>query len=287
MGMKRLLKRLARPFLRPLHGRVVGWTHEVSDPRFEVLEAQSVSLEREVAGLKRYVPAVLNAISTQNAMNRANVRTEKELGDLVSSVLGEFHRLRGEVLGALGADTEQAALAKVLRPDRLEAAVAAGNVRLDLESGGRLPDHLRVAAAASELTDVVADPRSLPFDEGTVVEIRGAHLLERYPSSELEEALLPHFLRVLAPGGSVVDVFIDYDALVRRYVGGDLSLDELRSAILGEEGAPRRNLFTPASLDALLLGAGFAEVEFRDRDPQTPSGELEVVAKKARAPRTR
>jgi hypothetical protein len=281
--MKTLLKRLARPFMRRAHRTAVGWTLELTENRFAVLEQQLAALERDVAGLKRYVPAVLSAISTQNAMNRANVRTERELAELVSSVLGEFQRARGELLASRGIETGgPVLLGKVLRPDRLEAATAGAGLRLDIDSGESLPDHLRVSQTPSEHADVVADPHGLPFDPATVLEIRSAHLLERYSSRELDEVLLPHWRSLLAPGGTIVDVFVDYDALTRRYVGGELSLEVLRSAIFGEEGAnSRRNLFTPAAISALLLGAGFAEVEFRDRDPETPSGELEVLARKA------
>lgn len=282
--MKRLLKRLARPFMVRLHRSVVAWDRELTEDRFETLESRSASLEREVAGLKRYVPAVLNAISAQNAMNRANVRTEKELADLVSSVLGEFHRLRGEVLDDRSTVDDEPAVAKILRPDRVEAALAGAGIRLDLESGEPVADRLRVGSAASELTDVVADPRALPFDPATVVEIKGAHLLERYPTSQLQESVLPHWLSLLAPGGSLVDVFVDYDALVARYVGGELSLEDLRAATLDADAWPRRrNLFTPESLHSLLVSAGFAEVEFFARDPETRSADLGVMARKAPA----
>ena len=226
--LARPIKRLAGPAIRRLHFRVVYWTHEATDARFENLEFQVAATRADVDGLARYVPAVLNTIASQNAMNRANVRTEEELARLVRSVLERFESVRNELVSGRAAHGLDALFEpKVLHPERIEAA--GGDLRLNLACGQETPTGLHQRRrAALRCRRRLGRPRDLPFDAESVTEIRVGRLLERSALEEIERALLPHWVSLLRPGGLLVAVVPDGDAMVRAYVAGDLSFDELR-----------------------------------------------------------
>jgi hypothetical protein len=282
--MKRLARALLRPFLRPiilrLHTRVVFWAHETTDERFVNLEAQLGALGADVEGMERYVPALLNAIANQNAMRRAETRSDEELTRLVSSVLEQLGALRDEVRTTRQAGLDGGFEPKVLRPDALAAAGADLRIVLGPSEPGADHRYLRVDTTATETTDVLAGPGNLPFDPGSVAEIRAAGLLERFSIAQVTETLLPHWVRVLAPGGSLVVSVSDIEAVVRAYVAGTASFDALREVTFGDgtdEG--RRTMFDGASLVGLLRGAGLTDVVIR-RDPAASRPEIEAVGTK-------
>jgi hypothetical protein len=276
----RPLKRLAGPVIARLHFRVVHWTHETTDARFENLERLVTSTRADVDGLERYMPAVLGAIQSQNARNRANVRTEEELARLVQSVLERFQSVRNELVsGRDGGGIDTVGEPKILRRERVDAA--AGDLRLNLGSGREArPGYINVDAQAFDSVDVLADPRDLPFDQRSVAEIRAAHLLERFSVREIERAILPHWVSLLTGGGSLAVTVPDADAMVRSYVAGDLSFEALREATFGDrthDGPVRFTMFSPESLCELFTDAGLHEVVVvRNADRETPY-EIEVV----------
>lgn len=273
-----VLKAVARPLTLRLHARVVYWTHEVTDDRFVNLEEQMRVVLADVTGLERYVPAVLSAIASQNAMNRANVRSEAEISRLVGSVLERFEAVRAELTGSDATDLGALVEPKVLHPERLSPTD--GVVRLNLACGHRtLPGFVNVDSQPFDEVDVVADPRNLPFDPGSVAEVRAVHLLERYPASELERTVLPHWLALLAPGGSLVAVVRDADAMVRAYVAGELAFETLRDATFGageHGGPPALSMFSRDSAVALFERVGLEEISVRRPGGPTSSAELEI-----------
>jgi len=280
--MKRLARAvvgpIVRPFLRRLHGRVVHWVREDTSERFANLEAQLAACQAELAGIERYVPALLGAIANQNAMNRANVRSEAELARLVRTVLDEFHTVRRELAGPPRDRFDGALEPKVLRPERLEG----DRLRVVVGSAERSrdPDVVRVEAVATETTDVVASPANLPFDPGSVVELAVAEPLDHFELPELTNALLPHWVRALAPGGSLTVTARDTDALVRGYVAGTVSFEELQEATLGTGPDERpRALFDRASLICLLERAGLDDVTVRS-EVATGGRRIEATGRK-------
>jgi hypothetical protein len=285
--LARPLKRLAGPVIRRLHFRVVHWTHETTDARFENLERQLAATRADVDGLERYVPAVLSAIQSQNAMNRANVRTEEELARLVQSVLERFQTVRNELLyGREGGGIDAVSEPKVLHRERVDAA--AGELRLNLGCGrAARPGYVNVDTQAFDSVDVLADPRDLPFDPRSVAEIRAEHLLERFSVQEIQHALLPHWFSLLAPGGSLAAVVPDADALVRAYVTGDLSFEALRDTTFGsrDDGEVRFTMFSPESLTGLLTEAGLDDVALVRNPDRETMHEVEVVGRKPTSPR--
>ena len=219
-------------------------------------------------------------------MNRANVRTEEELARLVQSVLERFQAIRSELLyGRDGRDLDAVSEPKVLHPDRVRAAL--GSLRLNLGCGQQARSgYINVDVQPFESVDVLADPRNLPFDPQSVAEIRADYLLERFAPVVAHETLLPHWVGLLEPNGTLLVVVRDGDAMVRAYVSGHLSFDELRDATFGhadEDDEIRYTMFSPASLSELLTRAGLADIVVRHIDPTSPNSDIEVVGRKPAA----
>ena len=278
-----LVRALTRPVTSRVRARVVFWARQATDERFLNLEHQMGEVRADIAGLERYMPAVLNAIASQNAMNRANVRSEAEIGRLVGSVLERFESALSELAAARGgADLGALVEPKVLHAERLSPDD--GVLRLNLACGHAvMAGFVNVDVHPFDEVDVVADPENLPFDPGSVAELRAVHLLERYPARELEQTVLPHWIGLLEPGGSLVVVVRDTDALVRSYVAGGLDFETLQETIFGADehgGHPPRTLFSRDSAMTLFERAGLEAVGVRRPAGPTSTLELEISGRK-------
>jgi hypothetical protein len=256
-----VVRRIVGPYLRPIHGLVMRWVHVSIDPRLELLERHATEARLKLEGLERYVPIILSSIQAQNAASRAATRTHNELVQLVNDLLERSQRLHDDTLDKLGRaglaprrpDVEVEA--KVLNPDKVNAA--SGRLRLDLGAGhaGR-PDHVHVGTKDLDNVDVVGDVRDLPFPPGSVAEIVSEHLVPSFSPAELAETILPHWSSRLAPGGTLVAVVADLDALVRAYVAGGVGLADLQRTIFADpDGQPR-----VSAVSAVELGQWFAKV---------------------------
>lgn len=132
--------------------------------------------------------------------------------------------------------------------------------------------------------DIVADLNSLPFHSGQVDEIYSAHLLEHFPQEELVRVIVPNFFRLLKPGGRLVAVVPDVEAMIRNYVAGSYPYEDLREVIYGAQdydGDFHFNMFTPESIQQIFQEAGF--VSFENRAAGRINGkclELEIACHK-------
>jgi hypothetical protein len=157
---------------------------------------------------------------------------------------------------------------KIISPKKLAAARKSG-LRLNLGCG-HLPLEGYVNVDRRELpgVDVVADVANLPFAEGEVREISGAHLLEHFPEQMLRRRLLPIWHSLLMPGGTFRAVVPDGEAMLAGITAGNYSFNNFREVLFGAQdydGDFHFNLFTPDSLCALLKEAGFVDVRVNDR----------------------
>jgi predicted SAM-dependent methyltransferase len=110
--------------------------------------------------------------------------------------------------------------------------------------------------------DVVAPLDAMPFESQSVDEIFSAHVLEHFPQAALERQLLPYWYSLLTPGGVFRSVVPDVDAMIDQYRDGSISFENLREVVYGGqeyEGDFHHTAFTPESLSALLVKAGFDE----------------------------
>jgi hypothetical protein len=278
-AMLRPLRPLGRPIVRKLRARVTFWARRATDERFERVESKLAETRADLEGLEHYVPALLNAIAAQNALNRANVRTEAELARLVSSVLEEFQSVRNEIVRAREGGLDPVFEPKVLHPE----ALAVEALRLNLGSGAApRSGYVNVDTQPFDGTDVLAHPAGLPFEADSVAEIRAVHLLDHYSLDEGRGTLLPHWVRILRPSGTLTVVVPDGDSLTRAYVAGELSFEELRDATFGQgadDCSVRFTMFSRTSIVDLFAAVGLEEIELR-ADPRGQSREIEVVGRK-------
>jgi hypothetical protein len=232
--------------------------------------------------MDRYVPVVLNSIQAQNAMSRASARTHEELTNLVRSTLDRFQALRDETVAEvqrLGAAPPRPFVeAKILNPDKV--ATAQGQLRLDLgmRHTGR-PDHIHFDARPLDGVDVVGDVRDLPFPPESVTEIVSDHLVGSFRNAELCEEVLPHWISILQPGGTLLAVVGDLDALLKEYLFGTVGFDDLKTAIFGgAHDGIRIATFTPDELGEWFAAAGLTQVSVQ---PRFGTGyEVEVTGRK-------
>lgn len=268
------LAKAARPLTSRLYRRVDDRIRDMCEGRLNGLDAQVGAIGGEVEGIQRYVPVLLNAIASQNAIAREAKRSEADranrLAELTKAVMERFEFVRKEVFFEMRYGGHQAGEvateAKVLNPDKLEQA--GGDVRLNLGCGHlALPGYLNVDSREVDGVDILSDVRQLPFEPGQVQEIFSAHLLEHFPVEDLARSILPYWVSLLAPGGQFVAVVPDAQTMIREYSAGRFSFDDLRLVTFGEqeyEGDFHFNMFTPSSLSEMLSAAGLSDIKMRE-----------------------
>lgn len=271
----------------PLVARV-----QTHDRLTRIHEETIVRLDEQVAAINRYLPEVLNSISSQNAALREARRTENDLRDHLTAQrdalahaqkrideLGEALQeqqsrtefVRREILfeTRYGAGTRQGhpfvaeSQPKILATEKL--AQSGNIIRLNLGCG-HLPieGYLNVDGRELPGVDIVAEVGDLPFDSGTVSQIHSAHLLEHFPVEELSRRLLPYWFDLLLPGGRFTAVVPDAETMLQEHAEGRLTFDELRLVTFGEQeyaGDFHFNMFSHSSLCDLLSAVGFVDVE--------------------------
>ncbi len=273
MELKPAVKKVARPaaqLVTVVVNRAIG-------ARLSALEQAHGDTRSDVEKLKAYVPAVLDAVSIQHAATRAARRAERQLWQVVEEQtrkLGEVERrtefVRRELLfemryrGGGDGPVEGVAVArepKVLNEEKLRSF--AGDIRLNL-GAGHVPveGYLNVDARALDGIDIVADIAALPFGPGEVSVIFCAHLLEHFPLEQARRALLPYWQSLLQPGGRVIAVVPDSEAMLEGYSQGEISFAELREVTFGGQeydGDFHFNMYSKESLTALLVASGFVD----------------------------
>ena len=153
---------------------------------------------------------------------------------------------------------------RVLNPEKIAAARAAGALQLNIGCGHiTLPDHVNVDMRELPGVDVLAEAGDLPFEGGSVNTIASAHLLEHFPQETLRRRLLPHWFGLLREGGTFRAVTPDAAAMLAGAGAGTYSFEDFREVVFGAQdyaGDYHYNLLTPDSLRGLLEEAGFCDV---------------------------
>jgi hypothetical protein len=160
---------------------------------------------------------------------------------------------------------------RIVSPEKIERARAAGTLRLNLGCGHiPLPGFINVDMRDLPGVDVIAECGALPFESGSVDEIFSAHLVEHFPQEELIRRLLPYWQSLLRPNGTFRAVTPDGAAMVAGVADGSYGFEEFREVLFGGqdyEGDFHYNLLTPESLARVVEQAGFVapEVPVRGR----------------------
>jgi SAM-dependent methyltransferase len=90
-------------------------------------------------------------------------------------------------------------------------------VRLELGAGARAREGFVAVDLNPRYADVVADARSLPWEDGEVEAIRAVDVLEHISYRDTDAALA-EWARVLEPGGKLYVQVPDVDAAIRLYL---------------------------------------------------------------------
>jgi len=281
-----------------------------------------VQLREAVADIEANLPAVLNAISSMSGAARMVKReldvfraefdesirqltTELEAtraripeGDL--EVLGEIRphietlgwlmqrveTVRFEMLNELRYgqrhDGRTVLEPRVVNPEALERTPRRVNI-----GAGHIPFDGYVNVDMRELPgiDVVAVVDDLPFEQNSVDEIFSSHTLEHFPQEILRRRLLPYWESLLKPGGIIVTVAPDVEAMAADYQRGEMPFEDFREVLYGAqeyEGDAHFTGFTPGSFCELLREAGFVEPVVVASDRRNGKcKEFEITARKA------
>jgi SAM-dependent methyltransferase len=255
------------------------------DQRLLDLEQATGLTRTEFQELKTWVPAVLDASSDQHAATRATVRTERLLSQLTTEQAQRLQQIeervefirrelmfelrygaRSQGIDASGTGSEGSpgvtVEPKVLNEAKLRSF--GDDIRLNV-GAGHVPveGYLNVDARELDGIDILADIRSLPFGPGDVSTIYCAHLLEHFPVEEVRRSLLPYWRSLLKPGGRMIAVVPDTEAMLDAYNRGDISFADLREVTFGGQeydGDFHFNMYSKESLTALLADGGFGDV---------------------------
>lgn len=247
--------------------------------RSDVLEEhlpEMLGMWSSYAGSQRRVQRQLDAHG--DALDRYGetiVEHSVAIGDRGRSILELWERIefvRKELMfefrysdGRPEPSTSEPLAARIVDEQRLDDLTAAHGLRLNLGCG-HLPidDYVNVDMRELPGVDVVAAIDDLPFEDGSIVEIHSAHVLEHFPEEDLSRRLLPYWYSKLTPGGRFRAVVPDGTAMVEGYVSGDVPFEDLRAVLYGGqeyEGDFHFTMFSPDSLTKLLAGAGFVDIE--------------------------
>jgi predicted SAM-dependent methyltransferase len=137
-------------------------------------------------------------------------------------------------------------------------------LRVNLGAGAQKgSQRITVDQRALEGIDIRADVRHLPFEDGQLAELYCSHLVEHFPEAEMRSRILPYWHRLLRPGGKLVIICPDAEAMMKRWIEGKFAYEDLREVTFGGqeyEGNHHHNMFTPSSLEQMLRDASFREV---------------------------
>lgn len=310
------LRRLARPLLSPLLPRLDTRLGHLLLPvwdavrrlehRADALEASTTALFEEARRQQEgqgasAAPLLLDAVATQHAALRGAARRDQDLwsavdrdGRRLDEVEHRLEVVRREVLFELRYGRQETGSARAASPeakilDQAKLDAMGSELRLNVGSGSLAADgYLNVDLREIVGVDVVAEVGDLPFDDGSVEEVRSAHVLEHFPEEELRRRVLPHWVAKLRPGGTLRAVVPDALSMVEACSKGAMRFEDLREVTFGAqdyEGDFHFTMFSVGSLTTLLEGAGLCEVEVVEAGRRNGLClEMELVARKPEGP---
>lgn len=175
---------------------------------------------------------------------------------------------------------------RIVNQDRIDEQRRAGHVRLNIGCGHiPLDGYINVDMRDLPGIDIVAQAADIPVEPGSISEIFSAHLMEHFPQEEIRRRLLPYWRGLLAPGGMFRAIVPDGEAMLAGVAAGTYPFEDFREVLFGAQdydGDFHYNMFTPASLSALLQEAGFHDVAVPVKGrPNGKCFEFEIQATRA------
>ena len=160
-------------------------------------------------------------------------------------------------------------------------------VKVNVGCGERpWPNYINVDWRELPDVDVVGDARLLPFEPATIAELASSHLVEHFREHELRTRVLPYWKSLLTRGGRMRIICPNWQAMLQRLSDGRMTLPHFKQVTFGAqdyEGDDHFAMYTPETLQSLLLDSGFESIEMVT--PERMNGlcpEMEMVAHLAR-----
>ena len=171
----------------------------------------------------------------------------------------------------------------IVNPEKLSSS---GVRKLNVGCGHILrDDYINVDGRKLPGVDVVCDVLDMPAELSDVDEIYAAHLVEHFSELTLRTHVLPYWLSRLKPGGQLVLVAPNADAMMRRYCAGEIGFEQVKEVLFGGqeyEGDFHYNMLSPEAMKPLLSSTGFEGVELVAAErPNGACVEFEIRAVKA------
>jgi SAM-dependent methyltransferase len=278
------------------------WRKQIADLAEGLAGSVANSVYDRIAGSERELRSEVSRLSVESAAHDERLQAlrrvwqddlegrQRRVDDTLRYLLERVEFVRREMLfelrygpdGVPGRRTRPQS--RVVAPEKVQAAREADTLRLNLGCGHiPLDGFINVDMRELPGVDVIAEAGDLPFEPGTVREIASAHLVEHFTQEELRRRLLPHWRRLLKPGGILRAVTPDGEAMLAGLAQGTYTFENFRDVLFGGQdydGDFHMNLFTPETFRRMVEEAGFigVEVPIRGR-PNGQCFEFELTAR--------
>ena len=127
-------------------------------------------------------------------------------------------------------------------------------LKLDLGAGPRSPDGYTPVGNAHAIKQIYP----LPYGDGSVDAIRASHVLEHFPTAQVQ-TVVDDWVRALAPGGELKIAVPDFDQIARMHLdGADAPIEGYVVGGQSDDADYHRSVFTARKLKAVLAEAGLA-----------------------------
>ena len=233
----------------------------------QAIDTIRIETRAERAGIRAELHEALEA-ERAAAEGRMRAFAAETRDGAVHAVQDRLEFVRREMLyemlhGGGSVPAKAAVEPRVVAPEKLAAAGDA--LRINVGCGHiPLDGYINVDQRDLPGVDIIAEAGAIPLSPGTVQEVFSAHLLEHFPQEALRRRLLPYWRDIMKPGATFCAVVPDGEAMLGGIAAGTYPFEEFREVLFGAQdytGDFHYNLYTPASLAALLEEAGFREVD--------------------------
>ena len=137
-------------------------------------------------------------------------------------------------------------------------------LKVNLGAGAlTLNGYINVDSRELEGIDLVCDARDLPFEPGSVLELRLAHLIEHFEAYSMRNSIMPYWASLIKNGGKIRIITPNWQAMMDGYINKQVAYRDLLEVTFGSQeyaGNYHYNLFTPDSLSELLRDSGFSGI---------------------------
>jgi predicted SAM-dependent methyltransferase len=153
---------------------------------------------------------------------------------------------------------------KIVNSEKITESLKKNVIKLNLGCGTDIKDdYINIDSRTLPGVDIICDVRSVPFTKGSVDTLYLSHVIEHFPEIEMSKVIMPYWYELLKPGGKIVIICPDWEAMLKGYAQGEISYEALKEVTFGSqeyEGNFHFNQFTSETLTRLLEDVGFKQV---------------------------